>query len=109
MKVSLIDAAGNPVAAAQVADEGGYFGGAADLGATPPNLRALFDDFEECVSGQMFSRVDEVQGKIAAFGIRAVFDDGAEVGVKDLQVFPSTGDISFRAATTPAHAASDRA
>jgi hypothetical protein len=85
--VILIDASRNVLATARVADEGPHYGGTIDLGSTPPALRALFDEFEEVVNDQVFSLVDEIQSKI------------------DLQVFPSTGAVSFKVVRSPAHGA----
>ena len=100
--VQLVDQSGAVLATAQVADEGGYFGGTVDLGCMPPAVRALFEEFEEIVNGQMFVFLDEIQAKIAALHTKAVFD-GFEQEVKDLQIFPSTGDVSFRPAGVPLH------
>jgi hypothetical protein len=100
-QVRLVDRSGAVLAVAQVADEGGYFGGTIDLRSTPTDLRALFAEFEEVVNGQMFVFLDEIQEKIGALPIRIVFDDGSEASVRDLQVFPSTGDVSFRLAGVP--------
>jgi hypothetical protein len=92
----LIDASDAVLATAQVADEGDHYGGTIDLRATPTGLRALFDEFEEIVNGQMFVFLEDIQERIGALPIKGVFDDGFEVLVKDLQVFPSTGDFSFK-------------
>jgi|SRR5579884_231491 len=99
--VKLIDPARKVVATAQVADEGSYYGGSIDLRETPPTLLALFNEFEEIVNGQMFGFLDDIQERIEAVTIKAVFDTGLEVLVRDLQVFPSTGDVSFRLAEVP--------
>jgi hypothetical protein len=99
--VRLIDRSHAALADAQVTDEGGYLGGTIDLRSTPADLRALFEEFEEIVNGQMFVFLDEIQERIGALSIRAIFDDGSEVDIKDLQVFPSTGDVSFRLAGAP--------
>ena len=104
MNVKLIDKSRTTVAAAQMADENTHFGGTIDLASTPPALRALFDEFEEAVNDQRFSIADEIQAKIGSYGIKAHFDDGLEAEVKDLQVFPSTGDVSFKVVGAPAHA-----
>ncbi len=96
--VKLIDQSRNVVATAQVADEGAYYGGTIDLRQTPASLRALFEEFEEIVNGQMFAFLDDIQERIGSLPIKAVFDTGHEVYVKDLQVFPSTGDVSFKLA-----------
>lgn len=102
--VTLIDQTGTTVATAEVADEGGHHGGSIDLGHTPAELRDLFDEFEEIVNGQMFVFLDEIQERIRALRLKAVFDDGTEVDVNDLQVFPSAGDVSFRPVSVPAPA-----
>jgi hypothetical protein len=101
--VKLIDPSGKVVATAQVADEGAFYGGTIDLRETPPNLRALFEAFEEIVNGQMFALLDDIQERIGALSLKAVFDSGQEAYVKDLQVFPSTGDVSFKLAEVSAH------
>lgn len=99
--VKLIDRSRSVLAVAQVADEGDHYGGTIDLRSTPASLRALFDEFEEIVNGQMFSFLDEIQEKIAAVPVKVVFETGREVEVKDLQVFPSSAGVSFRLAEVP--------
>src|SRR5262245_36139771 len=94
--VKLIDKNKSLIAVAQVSDEGAHFGGTIDLSATPAPVRALFEEFEELVNDQVLSLLDEIQAKIGTLSIKAVFDDGAEAAVKDLQVYPSTGDVSFK-------------
>ena len=103
--VQLIDQTRTVLAVAQVADEGGYFGGSIDLRFTPTPLRALFEEFEEIVNGQMFVFLDEIQEKIGSLPIKAVFGNGVEDYIKNLQVFPSTGDVSFHLVGTPAQVA----
>jgi hypothetical protein len=99
--VKLIDPSRKVVATAQVADEGAYYGGTIDLRDTPPSLRALFDEFEEIVNGQMLSFLDDIQERIGTLSLKAAFNTGDEVPVRDLQVFPSTGEVSFRLAEIP--------
>lgn len=96
--VKLIDHARHVLAVAQVAEEGDHYGGTIDLRCAPAGLRALFDEFEEIVNGQMFSFLDEVQEKVGSLAIKALFENGHEVEVKDLQVFPRTGEVSFKLA-----------
>jgi hypothetical protein len=100
--VQLVDTSRNVLAVAEVTPEGDHFGGSIDLRSTPAGLRALFDEFEEVVNGQMFSFLDEIQEKIGALPIKAVFEDGNEADVADLQVFPSTGEVSFKLRGTSA-------
>jgi len=100
-KITLIDQSRNVLATAQVADEGGYYGGTIDLRLTPADVRALFQEFEEIVNGQMFVFLDDIQGKIGSFGMKALIEDDSEVCINDLQVFPSTGAVSFRYSGIP--------
>lgn len=94
--VKLIDASHNVLAIAHVVDFGDWYGGTIDLGFTPSPLRALFDEFEEIVNGQMLSFLDKIQEQIASLAVKAVFEMGCEVFVNDLQVFPSTAAVSFK-------------
>jgi hypothetical protein len=105
MNMKLIDNSRTMIAAVQMANEHSHYGGTINLASTPPALRALFDEFDEAVNDQIFSWADEIQDKISSFGIKAVFDDGFEADVTDLQVFPSTGAVSFKLVGSPAHAA----
>jgi hypothetical protein len=50
----------------------------------------------------MLSFLDEIQEEIGSLPIKVVFDDGYESPVKDLQVFPSTDDVSFKLADVSA-------
>jgi hypothetical protein len=59
-------------------------------------LRVLFAEFEEIVNGRMFAFLDDIQERIGSFLFKAVFADGKEVPVRNLQVFPSTGAVSFK-------------
>lgn len=103
--VKLFDQFQKVLATAQVAHEGDRYGGTIDLQSMPDGMRALFDEFEEIVNGQMLSFLDEIQVKIGAIPIKAVFDNGYEAFVKDLQIYPSTGDISFKFSEIPAQSA----
>ena len=97
-KTKLVDSLGRVHATALVADRDGVYEGTVDLHETSPELRALFAEFEEIVNGQMFAFLDDVQFRMSSSVSRAIFDDGCEASLQDLQVFPSTGDISFRLA-----------
>lgn len=96
--VKLIDRSNQLVATAEVVDEGPQYGGTIDLSSAPVGVRAVFNEFEEVVNGQMLSYLDEIQDKIDALDVKAVFESGAETALKDLQVFPSTGGVSFKLA-----------
>src|SRR5262245_54890427 len=94
--VRLLDKAGNQLATAEVVQRDAFFAGKIDLRGTPSAIRVLFDEFEEVVNDQAFSVVDEIQDKLEALSIKAVFADGTQADLFDLQVFPSVGDVSFR-------------
>lgn len=91
----LIDQSSARVAALDVQFRDGHFEGTIDLAPTPPQLRQLFEQFEEIVEGQMFSLLDDIEEKIGTIPLRAVFADGTQAYVADLQVFPSTRSVSF--------------
>lgn len=97
--VKLIDSSRQVVAVAQLAVAENAYRGQIDLGRMPADLRTLFNEFEDVVNGQMFSLADEVEDKIASLGIRAVFDNGREYYVKNLQIFPCTGEVSLKLAS----------
>ena len=97
-KTKLVDSFGRVHATALVADRDGVYEGTVDLHDTSPELRSLFAEFEEIVNEQMFAFLDDVQFRMSSAISRAVFEDGCEAALQDLQVFPSTGDISFRLA-----------
>ncbi len=99
--VRTVDGPHGVLATALVTEEGGRYGGTIDLRETPARVRALFDEFEEVVNGQMFSLLDEVQEKIAALASKAVFADGQEASVEDLQVYPRTGEVTFKRVGAP--------
>jgi hypothetical protein len=98
----LIDPNRAVVAVATVADTGEHFSGTIDLSATPPAVRAVFDEYEEIVLGQMFSFLDEVEAKVAALGLRAEREGATAVPIKDLQVYPTSGEVSFKLAVPAA-------
>ncbi len=44
----------------------------------------------------MFSLLDGIEEKIGVIPFKVSFEDETEAGVEDLQVFPSTGAVSFK-------------
>ncbi|HEX8202811.1 MAG TPA: hypothetical protein VF590_20205 [Isosphaeraceae bacterium] len=101
--VTLIDRSGRAVATARVAEREGYFAGPIDLGPMPAALRKTFEEYEEIIHGQMFSLLDEIEERIGVLALRVVFGEGPEVDVEDLQIFPGTGRVSFKALKEPIH------
>jgi hypothetical protein len=100
--VSFFDQRGNVVAKGQVAPKGQRFSGVIDLTHMAAQLRQMFEEFEELVNGQMFTLADELEDQIAAQSLTVVFDEGPGVAIEDLQIYPSTGRVSFRiVAETP--------
>src|SRR5436309_12646396 len=92
----LIDQNSARVAAVDVEFREDHFEGTISLDTIPPQLRQLFEQFEEIVEGQMFSLLDDIEEKIGAIPLRVFFENGAEADVTDLQVFPSTKAVSFK-------------
>jgi hypothetical protein len=74
----------------------GRFEGIISLQQAPSDLCRLFERWEEVVEGQMFSLLDDIEERIAAQDLRVVLDDGTTADVEDLQVFPSSGTVSFK-------------
>jgi hypothetical protein len=103
--VRLIDQARKVFATAQISEEGDHYGGTIHLGDAPAHVRTLFDEFEEIVEGQMFAFLDSYQEKIASMQIKVVFEDETEYYVRELQVFPSRCDVSFKLVEVPSYAA----
>ncbi len=95
-QVRLIDMNRNVVAQGEVKNEGNHFGGTIDLGAMPHLIQSLFAEFEEIVNGQMFTLLDVVQEAIENLDLTVIFRGGHETFIKDLQIYPSTGEFSFR-------------
>jgi hypothetical protein len=92
----LIDQTAANVAALDVSPVGDHFKGTISLKSTPPQLKRLFDEYEEIVEGQILSLLDEIEQKICKIHFRAIFENGSVASVCDLQVFPSTNSVSFK-------------
>src|SRR5437016_5413393 len=94
--IYLIDQSAAKVAALDVQFHEDHYEGTISLDATPPELRRLFEQFEEIVEGQMLSFLDDIEQKIAAIPLRVLFEDGGAADVADLQVYPSENAVSFK-------------
>jgi tRNA A-37 threonylcarbamoyl transferase component Bud32 len=94
--IYLIDQGAAKVAVLDVYFRDDHYEGTIALESTPPQLRELFERFEEVVEGQMFSLLDDIEDRIGTVRLRVRFDDGGEANVVDLQVFPSTNAVSFK-------------
>jgi hypothetical protein len=99
--VYLIDASAAELGALDVLLVGDHFEGTIVLGRLPDDLRTLFVEFEEVVEGQLFSLLDQVEMRIRDAGLRFRWENGATTQAEDLQVFPSTGAMMFRAVPPP--------
>ena len=97
----LTDDSGARLAALNVSTIGDHFEGTIALDQLPDDLRRVFAEFEEVVEGQMFSLLNSLEERIRTAQLRAAWAGGETTPAEDLQVFPSTGAISFRA-TPPA-------
>lgn len=99
--IQLLDRNGNMIASCPVEERDDRFRGEIQADSLPRAVRAVFDEFEEIVNGQIFSLLDEVEDKITSLGIRARFSDGLTVEAKDLQMYPKDGVFSFSTASVP--------
>ena len=84
------------VATAHVAEQQGQFIGRIDCSSMPLPLQRLFTEYEEIVSTQVFSLLDEVEDHIAHLQLVGVFEDGHEAALTDVQIYPSTKTVSFQ-------------
>jgi uncharacterized protein (DUF488 family) len=75
--VTLIGQDRQVVATAQVGEQDGIFIGRIDLSPTPVTLRRLLEEYEEIVTTQTFSLLDEIEEKIEALHLKVVFEDGS--------------------------------
>jgi hypothetical protein len=96
--IHLIDSAATKLAALEVAPVNDHFEGTIAVERLPSNLRSLFQEFEEVIEGQMFSLLDGIEDQIRAAGLHVLYENGLKAPITDLQVYPSTGAVSFKAA-----------
>lgn len=75
---------------------GGVARGLCDVRALPPEIRCLFDEFEELVNGQTLSCLSDVMKRINDWNWHAEVEGGERMGIEDLQVFPSKQVFSCR-------------
>lgn len=101
--VNLIDPNQTIVATAQVFQQDKGYRGRIDLNLMPASLRQKFIEYEEIVNGQMFSLLDEIEDQIAALRLKIRFALGHEAAITDLQIYPTTGRISFALVKEPAY------
>ncbi len=95
--IYLVDQSSTRVAVLNVEFSGDRYRGTICLDATPPDLKQLFEEYEENVEGQMFTLADEVEDRIGDIPLKIVFPNGKEACVEDLQVYPTTKRVSFKA------------
>jgi len=95
-RVTLIDQGRQVVATAQVAEQAGTFTGRIELRSMPVSLQRLFEEYEEIVTTHMFSCLDAIEEQIETPHLKAVFADGHEAALADLQIYPSTKKVSFQ-------------
>jgi hypothetical protein len=95
-KFQLIGPSGIVVATGEVALNEGQFRGHLDSSSMPAAVRTVFVEYETIVNQQMFSLIDEIEEKVSALSLKVVLLDAPETCVEDLQIYPSTGRVSFR-------------
>ena len=62
----------------------------------PVSLQRLFEEYEAIVNTHMFSLLDAIEEQIAMLHLKAVFVDGHEAALTDVQIYPSTKTVSFQ-------------
>jgi hypothetical protein len=95
-RVTLIDQGQQVVATAQVAEQNDTFVGRINLSSMPILIRQLFEEYEEIVHTHTFSLLDGIEEKIETLHLKAVFEDGHEAALADVQIYPSTNKVSFQ-------------
>ena len=96
--VTIVDRGRDIVATADGDFQEGHYSGRVNIDRMAPLLRLLFEEYEDIVNDQVFSLLDRIEGRIGANSFVAVFDDGCEAPVEDLQIFPKEGTVTFRVA-----------
>src|SRR6266404_2588019 len=92
----LVDPSSARIAGLNVMRIGDLCTGTIDLEETPPQLKRLFQEFEEMVEGQVFNLADEIEDMIGMTPLMVVFANNTEAQIEDLQVYPSTKRVSFK-------------
>jgi hypothetical protein len=94
--VTIFDGEGNAVATAKIEFRKEFYAGSVNLERMPESLRLMFEEYEEIVNNQIFSLLDQIEDQISAIPFVAVFDDGCQAHMKDLQIFTKGGTVSFK-------------
>jgi hypothetical protein len=95
ISVRIFDQDRNAVAVAEVELQAGNYSGTANVDRMPETLRLRFETYEDIVNSQTFSLLDQIEEEIGSIAFVAVFEDGSESYIKDLQIFPKTRTVSF--------------
>ena len=94
--IQLVDLSDNKVADLDVRLVDGTYRGTINLDATPAEMKALFQEYEELVESQIFNLADKVEQKIAMTDLCSISASGLIQLVTELRVYPSTGRVSFK-------------
>jgi hypothetical protein len=98
ISVRIVDQDRNAVAIAEVELLTVGYSGSVNVDRMPEPLRLKFESYEDIVNSQTFSLLDEIEEEIRSIPFMTVFEDGCESYVKDLQIFPKNGTVSFAVA-----------
>lgn len=96
--VTIFDGDRIVVAIAEVELVTSGYSGSVNVDRMPQALRLKFENYEEIVNSQTFSLLDRIEEEIGAIPFVAVFEDGCESYIKNLQIFPKSGTVSFTVA-----------
>ena len=65
----------------------------------PDALLRRFEEYERLVNGQMFALLDDAEEQIESLSLKVILESGQEIAIEDLQIYPRSGRVSFRAKT----------
>lgn len=95
--ITIVDDGRNLVATGLVEFRGDYYSGSVNVDRMPESFKNLFYEYEYIINNQIFSILDQIEDRINSIPFSAIFEGGRECLVKDLQIFPKGGTLSFRA------------
>ena len=75
----------------------GRFLGEIDLNNMPDALLRRFEEYERLVNGQMFALLEDAEEQIDSLLLKVVLESGEEIAIEDLQIYPRSRRVSFRA------------
>ncbi|WP_406700727.1 hypothetical protein V5E97_18205 [Singulisphaera sp. Ch08] len=95
--ITIVDEGRNVVATGLVEFLGDCYSGSVNVDRMSDSFQKMFVEYEDVVNNQTFSILDQIEDRISSIRFSAIFEGGSEFPVKDLQIFPKGGTLSFKA------------